>query len=143
MVNIGRQEKYINCFLLWFFMEYRSISAKLPVNELTLFKNYCEKKGVTPASLIRDLILKEMEITVPHTVAGKNKISYDKKIDGFIWSIELDNKEKIDVLKNISPEFIEDLVEIMKTGLGQRNSFIQKKRKDSVSVPSDILRGDK
>jgi hypothetical protein len=124
-------------------MEYRSISAKLPVNELTLFKTYCERKGVTPASLIRDLILNEMDLTVPHTVAGKNKISYDKKNDGFIWSIELDNKEKIDVLKNISPEFIKNLFEIIKLGLEERNSFIQKKKKDSVSVPSDILRRNK
>ena len=121
-------------------MEYRSISAKMPVNELTLFKSYCDKKGVTPASLIRDLILKEMKITVPNTVAGKNKIKYDKKIDAFIWSIELDNGEQIDVLKNVSPEFIENLVEIIKLGLGERDSFIQKKKEDSVSVPSDILR---
>lgn len=124
-------------------MEYRSISAKLPINELTMFKSFCEKKGVTPASLIRDLILKEMKITIPHTVAGKNKIKYDKKIDAFIWSIELDNGEQIDVLKNVSPEFIENLSEIIKLGLGERDSFIQKKKGDSISVPSDIFRGGK
>jgi hypothetical protein len=122
-------------------MEYRSLSTKMPVNELTLFKAYCEKKGVTPASLIRDLILKEMEITIPHTVAGKNKISYDKKSDSFIWSIELDNSQQFEILKNISPDFIEKLLEIFKLGLEERNSFIQKKRHDSVPVPSDILRG--
>jgi hypothetical protein len=122
-------------------MEFRSISAKVPVNELTLFKSYCEKKGVTLASLIRDLILKEMKITVPNTVAGKNKIKYNKKIDAFIWSIELDNGEQIDVLKNVSPEFIENLFEIIKLGLRERDSFIQKKKEDSVPVPSDILRG--
>ena len=124
-------------------MEYRSISAKLPINELTMFKSYCEKKGVSPASLIRELILKEMKITVPNTIAGKNKIKYDKKIDVFVWSIELDNGEHIDVLKNVSPEFIENLLDIIKLGLGERNSFIQKKKENSVSVPSDILRREK
>jgi len=124
-------------------MEYRSISAKLPVNELTLFKSYCEKKGVSPASLIRDLILNEMKITVPHRVAGKNKIEYDKKTDLFNWSVELDTGEQIDVIKNISPDFMEDLNKIIMHSIEIRNNFFHKKRESSVPVPSDFLRGRK
>ena len=124
-------------------MEYRSISTKIPINELTLFKTYCDKKGITPASLIRELILKEMEITVPHTVAGKNRISYVKKNDSFIWSIELDNGERIEVLKNISPRYIENLSEKIKIGINERHSYIHKKKKHSVPIPSDIMRHKK
>jgi len=120
-------------------MEYRSISAKLPINELTLFKSYCEKKGVSPASLIRDLILKEMKITVPNTIAGKNKITYDKKTDSFSWAIELDTGDHIDVLKNVSVDYLKDLLEIINSGLVKRDTFTHKKKKDSVSVPSNIL----
>ena len=122
-------------------MEYRSISAKLPVNELTLFKSYCEKKGVSPASLIRDLILREMKITVPHTVAGRNKIVYDKKTDSFTWSVELDNGEIIEVLKGLSYSFIENLFIAFKRSLEERQTFIHKKRKDSVPIPNGIIRG--
>lgn len=121
-------------------MEYRSISAKLPVNELTMFKAYCEKKGVTPASLIRDLILGEMKITVPNNIAGKNKILYDKKTDSFTWAVELDTGEYIDIIKNISPTFIIDLQEIITTSLEKRHTFIQKKKKDTVPVPSNVLK---
>jgi len=121
-------------------MEYRSISAKLPVNELTLFKSYCEKKGVSPASLIRDLILKEMNITVPHTVAGKNKIIYDKTTDYFSWSIELDNGDIIEVIKNISPTYLNDLYKIIKSNLETRDLFIDKRKEDSIAVPNGILR---
>jgi len=123
-------------------MEYRAVSTKLPSNEFTLFRQFCEKKGVTPASLIRDLILRELKITIPHTIAGKNKINYDKKSDSFAWSIELDDGKQVDVIKNISPSFIEDLHEIIKIGLKERNAFIHK-TKDSVSVPNGFLRGKK
>lgn len=124
-------------------MEYRSISAKLPVNELTLFKSYCEKKGVTPASLIRDLILKEMKITIPHTVAGKNKIFYDKITDSFTWSIELDTGELIDVIKNISPEYLLNLYENIKSNLETRSLFIDKKKQNSIGIPNGIISGKK
>jgi len=122
-------------------MDYRSVSAKMPVNEVTLFKSFCNKKGVTPASLIRDLILREMEVPIPHTVAGKNKITYDKRIDRFMWSVELDNGEDVNVLQNVSPAFLEELQDMISRGLDERASFIGKVKDDSVPVPSDILRG--
>jgi uncharacterized protein (UPF0248 family) len=122
-------------------MEYRSLSTKLPMDELTLFKSFCERKGVSPASLIRNLILREMKITVPHIVAGKNKIQYDKKMDSFTWLIELDDGKKVEVLKNVSPSFIEDLQEIITLCLEGRYVFIHKKKNDSIAIPSGILRG--
>ena len=121
-------------------MDYRTISTKLPTDEFTLFKAHCEKKGVSPASLIRELILGEMRITVPHIVAGKNKISYNKNQDSFTWSIELDTGETIEILRKTSPTFIENLFDIIKLGLEERHSFTHKKKKDSVAVPSNVLR---
>ena len=121
-------------------MEYKSVSTKLSRDEVTLLKAFCEKKGVTPASLIRDLILRELEIPIPHTIAGKNKINYDKANDKFKWCIELDNGEEIEILKNVSPKFLEDLQEIISRGLEERSSFILKKNKDSVPIPSNIIR---
>lgn len=124
-----------------FFMEYRTVSAKLPSNEFTMFRAFCEKKRISPAKLIRKAILQEMKIPIPHTIAGKNRIFYDDDMDLFTWVIELDNGEQIDILKNVSPEFIENLHEIITLGLGERNSFIHKEKKESVPIPSDILRG--
>ncbi len=121
-------------------MEFKSVSAKMPMNEITLFKAFCEKKGVSPASLIRELILRELEVPVPHTVAGKNKIAYDKENDRFIWSVALDNGEDVEVLKNVSPAFLEELRDIIDRSLEERASFIGKARRDSVPVPSGILR---
>lgn len=122
-------------------MEFKSVSAKMPMNEITLFKAFCEKKGVSPASLIRELILRELEVPVPHTVAGKNKIAYDKESDRFIWSVVLDNGEDVEVLRNVSPAFLEELQDMIFKGLEERASFIGRVKKDSVPVPSGILRG--
>ena len=124
-------------------MEYRTVSTKLPSNELTLFRAYCEKKGVSLAYLIRELILREMKITVPHTVAGRNKIDYDKNRDSFTWSVELDTGKTVEVLSNVSPTFIENLQDILKLGLGERNTFIRKRNRDSISIPTNIMRNKK
>lgn len=120
-------------------MEYRTVSTKLPADELTMFKVHCEKKGVTPANLIRDLILREMKVTVPNTVAGKNKIKFDKIAGTFTWSIETDSGKKIEVLKNISPAFIENLASTMELSLEERATFIQKRNSKSIPIPSNII----
>ena len=124
-------------------MEYRTVSTKLPATELTLFRAHCEKKGVTPASLLRKLILKEMQITIPHIIAGKNLIQYGKINDCFIWYVELDTNEIVEILNNISPAFIENLFDILKIGLEKRQSFIQKTKKESVPIPYEFLKGTK
>ena len=124
-------------------MEFKSVSAKMPMNEITLFKAFCEKKGVSPASLIRELILRELEVPVPHTVAGKNYISYDKENDRFIWSVALDNGEEIEILRNVSPDYLEELKNRISKGLEERASFIGRMKKDSVPVPGEILRRHK
>lgn len=121
-------------------MEFKSVSAKMPMNEITLFKAFCEKKGVSPASLIRELILRELDVPVPHTVAGKNKIAYDKENDSFIWSVVLDNGDDVEVLRNVSPAFLEELQDTICKGLERRASFIGRMKKDSVPVPGEILR---
>ena len=124
-------------------MEFKSVSAKMPMNEITMFKAFCEKKGVSPASLIRELILRELEVPVPHTVAGKNKIVYEKENDRFTWSVVLDNGEDVEVLRNVSPAFLEELQKTICNGLEERASFIGRVKKDSVPVPSGILRRGK
>lgn len=120
-------------------MEYRTISTKVPSNELTLFKVHCEKKGVTSAHQLRMLILKDMQIKVPNKVAGKNKVKYYKNTDSFDWLVELDTGEKIVILKDISPSYIENLYSVLKDSLDERDTFIHKKTKDSIAIPTELI----
>jgi len=124
-------------------MEYRSVSAKMPVTEVSLFKDFCHRKGVTPAALIRELILREMEVPMPHTVAGRNRIVYERGQDRFSWAVELDNGVVVEVLGDVSPGFMEELRGMVAKGLDERAAFIGKEREDSVAVPSGMLGGRK
>lgn len=124
-------------------MEFKSVSAKMPVDEVSLFKAFCERKGISPAGLIRELILREMESPIPSTVAGKNKIRYSRETDSFTWTIERDSGEKIDIMKNVSPAFLENLKDVVDRVLDERVAFIGKLKDDSVAVPGSILRGRK
>ncbi len=124
-------------------MEFKTVSAKMPVDEVLLFKDFCKKKGVSPAALIRELILQELEVPIPHTVSGKNSVAYNNETDRFKWFVELDNGQTIEVLNYVSSNFLENLLEIIEKGLNERASFIGKTKNDSVPVPSGILRGKK
>ena len=121
-------------------MEFKSVSAKMPMHEVNLFKAFCEKKGVSPAGLIRELILRELDVPIPHTVAGKNRVVYDKERDTFTWSVELDSGKVMEVMRDISPRYLEDLHDVIIRGLDERSAFIGKNKMDSVPVPSGILK---
>ena len=95
---------------------------------------------MSPAGLIRDLILSEIEVPIPHTVSGRNKIVYNKDDDRFGWFVELDNGQMVEILQSVSSEYLEDLLAVIDKGLSERARFIGKVKKDSVSVPSNILR---
>jgi len=120
--------------------EYKSISAKISREEFTLIGEYCVKKGITRSSLIRELLLNEIKVSVPHHVAGANKIVYNKDKDNFSWIIELDDGTEAEVIKNVSVKYLEHLKDKMAEGLTIREHTIKKIRKDSVPVPSAILR---
>ena len=121
-------------------MEFKSVSTKISRHEFILLEDYCSKKGVTASSLIRELLLEEMKITVPANVSGKNKICYDKGKDNFSWSIELDDGSSVEVLKNVSPAYLEDLNLIIAKAIELRDSSMKRKKKGSVSVPGRLGR---
>lgn len=121
-------------------MEFGSISTKLSREEITFLKSFCERKGVTPSAFIRSLIQRELEIPIPQNVAGKNRIHYNKERDTFSWFVELDSGKDMEVMKDVSPMFLEDLHEIVSRSLSERSGFIGKNNTDSVPVPSNILK---
>ena len=127
-------------FIQFLCMEHKSILAKISREEFSLIDDYCKKKGITPSSLIRELLLKEIKISVPYHIAGANKIVYNKDRDNFTWMIKLDDDTKIEVIKNVSTKYIEQLEENLVEALMVRGRTVKKTQKNSVTVPSFILR---
>jgi hypothetical protein len=121
-------------------MEFKSVSSKLSRDEVTQLRAYCERKGKTTSSFIREIILRELEIPMPSSVAGKNRIDYDREIDRFIWAVDLDSEEDFTVLENVSVDFLEDLKDVISRAIDERAALIGKKNENSVAVPSRFLR---
>lgn len=116
------------------------LSARIPRLESVKFKDYCQKKGISPSNLIRDLINREMEVPLPHIVAGRNAIEYSQEKDAFSWFIELESGDRVEVLRDIKPGYLEDLKAIIDLRIEERDAFIGKARKGSVSVPGELVR---
>ena len=121
-------------------MEFKSVSSKISREEFTQLSDYCKKKGITVSSLIHNLLLQEIKIPIPHNVSGKNNIEYNAAKDNFTWSVILDDGSVIEVMKNISPRYLENLNDIISRELEKRDSITKKKNKDSVPVPGGLLR---
>jgi len=120
--------------------EFKSISSKVSRKDFTMINDYCRKKGITISSLIRELLLKEIQQVNPFHIAGSNKISYNKELDNYNWSIELDTGEKIEIIRHLSAKFLEELNTIITKELEYRYHLIKKSKRDSIPVPSSLWR---
>ena len=118
---------------------FKTLGTKLALFEADLVSTYCKRKGTTPSKFIRELLLREIQISVPNNVAGKNTIKYNKQNDTFSWRVELDTGEKSEVIETMSPAYLESLSETIKEALKQRDFAINKKQKNSTAVPSQLL----
>ncbi len=123
--------------------DFTTISTKMPRVEAARLKDYCKKKGISTSKLLRDLINREVEIPLPHSVAGRNIIEYSREKDIYSWFIELETGDRVEVLSDIKPAYLEDLKAILDRQIQERDAFIGKEKKDSVPVPSELVRRGK
>ena len=119
---------------------FKTVGTKLSKPEAALVQQYCKRKGTSTSKLIREMLLKEIEISVPNNVAGKNIIDYKKKTDAFSWGVKLDDGEKSEIIENMSPEYLEELSENILKALTIRNALINKKKQSSVAVPTQLIK---
>jgi hypothetical protein len=119
---------------------FKSISAKIPRTEYSLIMKYCEQKGITISSLIRDLLLTEIKTPLPNNVAGKNIIKYNKETDSFAWNIKLDNDTELELIKNLSSEYLTQLQETLTKAINERNNNLNKKENNSIPIPDNLIR---
>ena len=116
------------------------VLAKLPREEFTQFQHYCELNGETINSALRKIILAEIDRPRSIRLACKNVIEYNKNKDNFSWKITLDDNSIIAIDENLSADTAEQLYESLQIAIGQRNSDLKKRKKDSVAFPTKIMR---
>lgn len=120
--------------------DVKTVSAKLTQREFSIFKDYCDKKGVKVSTQLKHLIKEEIEDPIAANVAGKSVFVYNPAKDNFSWRVVLDRDIIAYIEDNLSPEFLKQLKEAVDKAIDERNTFIQKNKDDSVSIPSKILR---
>ena len=121
----------------------RTVSTKLSPAEFSSFKAYCEKRGIKPSSQLKELIKKEIDEPFPVNIAGKNLFLYNKNTDSFSWRVVFDNGSKLDLVDNLSPEYVRQLIDSLNKVVEERNVYTKKEKKESVPIPSKIVRKKK
>jgi hypothetical protein len=120
--------------------DVKTVSAKLSQLDFVKFKTHCDAKGITPSKEIKNLIDKEIKDPLAINLAGKNQFLYNPAKDNFSWRAILDKGVISYIEDDLSFEFLKQLSDAINLAVDERNTFIQKKKEDSVSIPSKILR---
>jgi hypothetical protein len=128
------QEKWDNKY------DVKTVSAKLTQLDFVKFKTHCDAKGITPSKEIKHLIKQEIEDPISVNVAGKIQFLYNPGKDNFSWRAVLDKGIISYIEDDLNPEFLIQLKKVIDEAIDERDTFIQKKKEDSVAIPSKILR---
>ena len=120
--------------------DVKTVSAKLSQREFSHFKDYCDKKGVKVSTQLKHLIKQEIEDPISVNVAGKSQFVYNPARDNFSWRAILDKGVISYIEDDLNFEFLKQLRNALNIAIDERDTFIQKKKEDSVSIPSKILR---
>ncbi len=122
-------------------MTFRSVSTKMPQDEIARLEIFCQKRKISKSTFLRELINREIEHPLPKMKAGTNLVKYDTDNDKFAWKVILDTGEEKVLLENLSPGFVEQLIEALEDGMKDRNLYIQKIGSGSVAIPRKLIEG--
>ncbi len=121
--------------------EYVSVSTRLPNSDLIALESVCKREDTTPSEYIRHLILKNIHSPKKTFLSGKNKITYDKTTNSFRWLVTLDSGQEVEVLKNLSDDFLKNLKNEIDQAIQERNEWVHQRKEDSVLIPRDLATG--
>jgi len=119
------------------------ISTKLPREEFTRFKYYCDSNGETINASLKRMILSEIDDPEPTKIAGKSIFKYNRNKDNFSWKVAADEGIIFNIDDNLPANSLEQLLETIKNAVDERNSRTKKKTRGSVSFPTKLMRKKK
>lgn len=121
-------------------MKYKPLTVKLEKDQADRLKRICDLNGKKVSTFMRDAILSKLSEGAISNIAGKNEIEYNPENDNFIWKVKLDEGEEIDILKDISFDFVDDLFKQLELQIKKREELLGKKNKKSVSIPKGLIK---
>lgn len=121
-------------------MKYQPITVKLEKEKANQLKKVCNLNKTMVSTFIREAIFSKLDEGTISNIAGKNEINYVPEKDNFSWKVKLDNSEEVEVMKNISLEFMENLAKQLEFQLKKRQELLKKQNKKSVAVPRRLVK---
>jgi hypothetical protein len=121
-------------------MKYKPLTVKLEKEQADRLKKVCNLNKKKVSTFMREAIISKLEEGAISHIAGENEIDYNPENDKFIWKIKLDEGKEIDVLRDISFDFVEDLFKQLDLQIKKREELLGKKNKKSVSVPKGLIK---
>jgi len=116
------------------------VLAKLSREDFIKLQKHCEIKGESVNSFIKKMILNELDEPISHMIAGKNQFVYNRYKDNFSWRVMLDNGLRVDIEDDLPAEYVSQLLEEIKKAIDERDTYIKKESKESVPIPSKLVR---
>lgn len=116
-------------------------TVKLEKEQNDRLEKICQLNNTQVSTFVRDAILEKLNSGAVSNIAGQNKIHYNSSNDTFTWIVKLDDEKEIEVLRNLSGEFIQDFFNNMQFEINKRTELLKKKQKNSVAVPKSLIRG--
>lgn len=119
------------------------LRVKLDLDKGKAFEDQCKNENTNINAKLKELIDSSLKGQKSHFVSGANLIKYDKLKNNFSWHAMLDNGKKIDILDNLSDNFLKNLKHEIDHAIQERNDWVHNKSGDSsVHIPRKILGED-
>lgn len=122
--------------------KYTSLSTRLPYTDAVLFTMFCKRLGANTSERLRQLIIQDLKKPIKQSLAGLNKIKYDKVHNSFSWFVQLDSGQEIEVLNNLSIEFLKNFQNEIQEAIKERNEWVHQTHQDSVDIPGELAGGE-
>ena len=119
--------------------ENKVVMAKLSREDFIRLQKHCSVKNESVNAVVRKAVMNEIETPVPHMLAGKNVLAYNKYKDNFSWRVVLDNGLRVDIEDDLPAEYVSQLLDSLKQAVDERDTYI-KKEKDGIAIPSKLVR---
>ena len=86
------------------------------------------------------MISEKIDNPQPVKIAGKSVFEYNKQKDNFMWKVILDDDKEFHIDDNLPANTVEQLLESLMDAVDKRRTIIKKSTRDSVSIPSKLMR---
>lgn len=128
-------------------VEWKTISSKVSEDVYGAMKIICDRENIAPNEFIRKAVEKAVNpvLSKDHNVAGfpeigENKFEYDPEADSFMWAINFGSGNSTLISGKLSPFFVENISNAIKTGLDKRKALLKRLKKNKTYIPEAIVK---